>query len=95
MRDALLLPNSGSFIFFIKKYDKYKKHRKNEQVSDDGVGMDEEKAAQLLSSDHPGYGVYNVNDRLVLNYGQSARLVYHSIPGEGTTVTVRLPFQIQ
>lgn len=65
------------------------------QVSDDGVGMDEEKAAQLLSSDHPGYGVYNVNDRLVLNYGQSARLVYHSIPGEGTTVTVRLPFQIQ
>ena len=60
-------------------------------VSDDGVGMDEETIARILTSEQPGYGVYNVNDRLILRYGSSAGLVFRSSPGEGTTVTMRIP----
>lgn len=60
-------------------------------VADDGVGMDEETIARIISSEHPGYGVYNVNDRLVLHYGSGAGLVFRSVPGEGTTVTLRIP----
>ena len=60
-------------------------------VEDDGVGMDEETVKGLLSSSHPGYGVYNVNDRLVLHYGSGAGLVFRSAPGQGTTVTLRIP----
>ncbi|MDO4867481.1 MAG: sensor histidine kinase [Clostridia bacterium] len=62
-------------------------------VSDDGVGMDEETIARIISSEHPGYGVFNVNDRLVLHYGSSAGLVFRSIPGEGTTVTLNIPYE--
>ena len=60
-------------------------------LSDDGVGMDEETIARIISSEHPGYGVYNVNDRLVLRYGLGAGLEFHSIPGQGTTVSLRIP----
>lgn len=60
-------------------------------VADDGVGMEEETVSGLLSSRHPGYGVYNVNDRLVLHYGSGAGLKFSSVPGQGTTVTLRIP----
>ena len=61
-------------------------------LSDDGVGMDEETISRIISSEHPGYGVYNVNDRLVLHYGSGAGLQFRSTPGRGTTVTFRIPF---
>ena len=60
-------------------------------VSDDGVGMDEGTIQRIVSSEQPGYGVYNVNDRLVLHYGSGAALSFESVPGEGTTATFRIP----
>ena len=60
-------------------------------VSDDGVGMDQATIDRIITSEHPGYGVYNVNDRLVLHYGSGAGLVFHSEPGCGTTVSMRIP----
>ena len=62
-------------------------------LSDDGVGMDTETISRIMSSEHPGYGVYNMNDRLVLHYGSGAGLQFHSIPGQGTRVTFRIPFE--
>lgn len=60
-------------------------------VTDDGVGMDEETLNGLMSDSGKGYGVSNVNDRLILHYGNSARLMYTSVPGTGTTVTMKIP----
>ncbi len=60
-------------------------------LSDDGVGMDGETISRIMSSEHPGYGVYNVNDRLVLHYGSGAGLQFRSVPGQGTSVTFRIP----
>ena len=62
-------------------------------VSDDGVGMDQQTLSRILSSENPDYGVYNVNDRLILHYGAGAGLVFESAPGEGTTVRMRIPFE--
>lgn len=62
-------------------------------VADDGVGMDDETITRITTSEHPGYGVYNVNDRLILHYGSNAGLVFHSTPGKGTVVTLRIPFE--
>ena len=61
------------------------------QVIDDGVGMDRQTLDSLFSEERRGYGVSNVNDRLVLHYGASARLRYESEPGQGTTVSMRIP----
>ena len=62
-------------------------------LRDDGVGMDEETVARIMSDEHPGYGVYNVNDRLVLHYGSGAGLQFRSVPGRGTSVTFRIPWE--
>ena len=63
------------------------------RVMDDGVGMDEETLAEILSGKRgDSYGIHNVNDRLILYYGQDARLQYESKPGHGTIVTLRIPW---
>ena len=62
-------------------------------LSDDGVGMDEETISRIMSSEHLGYGVYNVNDRLVLHYGSCAGLQFRSVPSRGTSVTFRIPLE--
>ena len=60
-------------------------------VSDDGIGMDAATLSSILTRERAGYGVRNVNDRLVLHYGSAASLRYESVPGKGTTVTLRIP----
>ncbi len=65
-------------------------------VQDDGVGMSEEKSSRILSScghseNRHGYGVRNIHERLRLNYGERFGLSYRSAPGEGTTVTIKIP----
>jgi two-component system sensor histidine kinase YesM len=65
-------------------------------VEDDGVGMPEEKAAQILTngavaSDRHGYGVRNIHERLQLNYGPGFGLSFRSTEGKGTTVRIRIP----
>lgn len=68
-------------------------------VTDDGIGMEEDQVHRLLRekpsqtrSDGSGssYGLYNVNERIVLFAGESYGLRIHSHPGAGTTIIVRL-----
>ena len=92
-------------------------------VQDDGMGMDEEKLAQVReiirgrtgdrqippgqaggaqalfgqarspqeSSDPSGFGLFNVQQRLRLNYGAEYGLSVESTYGEGTMVAVTIP----
>ena len=65
-------------------------------VHDDGVGMPEERARALLSTDSGagefhGYGVRNIHERLQLSYGPEFGLSFSSAPGKGTTVRITLP----
>ena len=68
------------------------------EIADDGVGMDEETVKGLLkegsgkdeaSGSH--IAVYNTDRRLKISFGETYGLTYHSAPGEGTRVEVRLP----
>ena len=62
------------------------------EVSDNGIGMSEEKIKEILSGEmSDGYGVRNVNERLTIRFGQTYGLRYISIPNEGTTAIVRIP----
>jgi two-component system sensor histidine kinase YesM len=67
-------------------------------VSDDGVGMTKEKAESILKDQSETksdffreFGVYNVNRRLLFEYGEPAGISVTSTEGEGTTMTVRIP----
>ena len=64
-------------------------------IQDDGVGMTPEQLENVLkkrthSSGH-GYGVWNINERIKLTFGQEYGLCYFSTPGQGTCVEIRLP----
>lgn len=73
------------------------------RISDDGVGMEEavlEKLNARLEGRAPeedekgkrnGIAIYNVNKRLRLLFGDPFGLSYHSVPGIGTDVEVRVP----
>ncbi|MFD1179126.1 sensor histidine kinase [Paenibacillus puldeungensis] len=65
------------------------------EVSDDGIGMDEEQLSHIFTRPHSskggGYGVHNIQERLKLAYGPSYGLDFRSAPGMGTTVTLKLP----
>ena len=66
------------------------------QVIDDGVGMDEETLAHIYDRHKVNYhsngvGVYNVQKRLKLYYGEDYGITYESAPGEGTTATITIP----
>ena len=60
-------------------------------VEDNGLGMDPEKASGLLNYQSRGYGLRNVNDRIVLLYGEEYHLRITSSPGKGTRVEIRIP----
>ena len=66
------------------------------QVIDDGVGMDEETLAHIYDRHKVNYhsngvGVYNVQKRLKLYYGEDYGITYESRKGEGTTATITIP----
>ncbi|WP_239618634.1 sensor histidine kinase [Cohnella mopanensis] len=65
------------------------------QVEDDGVGMDEKQLANAMagksSKGTGGFGVRNIQERIVLFFGTSYGLTYVSQVGERTVVTIRLP----
>ncbi len=61
---------------------------------DNGVGMDEETLAHIYDNHKVNYhsngvGVYNVQKRLKLYYGEDYGITYESEKGEGTTATIR------
>ena len=60
-------------------------------VGDNGIGMDAETAASILTTQSKGYGVRNVNERIMLYYGESYHLTVDSTLGKGTTITIRIP----
>ena len=66
------------------------------QVIDDGVGMDEETLAHIYDRHKVNYhsngvGVYNVQKRLKLYYGEDYGITYESVVGKGTTATITIP----
>ncbi len=73
------------------------------RVSDDGIGMTEERlqyVRRLLSdgmkdnsdtAERSGFGLINVDQRLRLNYGQMYGISIESVYNEGTAVTAILP----
>lgn len=60
-------------------------------VTDNGVGMDEETAGSILTKESKGYGVCNVNERIMLYYGEAYHLTVESKLGEGTIITICIP----
>lgn len=66
-------------------------------ISDDGVGIEENKLVSLLTEkEEPvkgsGHiGVYNTHRRLQILFGSSYGLHYKSMPGQGTDVEIRIP----
>ena len=68
-------------------------------VEDNGIGMDRERLGyvrKMLVSpektpDDSGFGLYNIEQRIILNYGQAYGMEIDSTYGEGTTVTITIP----
>jgi two-component system LytT family sensor kinase len=60
-------------------------------VSDDGVGMDEERAVAALRGESGGIGISNVDRRVRGTFGEDCGLEVDSRPGRGTTVVMTVP----
>lgn len=66
------------------------------EVFDDGVGMDEESIARVLdrsanAQKKSDFGVYSVDSRIKLLYGELYGISIESRVGEYTKVTVTIP----
>lgn len=63
-------------------------------LSDDGVGMSEEKIAEVMEgrsvTGKSGFGLYNLMQRITLYHGIKQPVLIHSEPGNGTEVAVRV-----
>ncbi len=67
-------------------------------IRDDGVGMDEDTLLHIfehhkVNRSKNGVGIYNVQRRLHLYYGEEYGIAYESSPGEGTTACVTIPME--
>ena len=67
-------------------------------VTDDGIGIDETRLRQVQSgiqnkvlTGKDFYGLYNVCERIRLNFGEEYGIFIESVYGEGTSVRVILP----
>ncbi|MGH3415559.1 MAG: histidine kinase [Actinocrinis sp.] len=62
-------------------------------IIDDGVGMDPATAGAALSGEDTtdAHAVANIQERLLGTFGPGHGLQLDSTPGEGTTVTIRVP----
>jgi two-component system sensor histidine kinase YesM len=71
------------------------------QIWDDGIGISEEKAGNILdaSSQHHnslnGIGLSNVDERIRLTYGSTYGLKVASVEGEYTEVTIHIPYETE
>ena len=68
------------------------------EIEDNGIGITKERLLQIrqeiqnkVSSDRDIYGLYNVNERIRLNFGEKFGISIESTYGEGTKVCVKLP----
>lgn len=68
------------------------------EVEDNGLGMPEEEAAELLNGkERPhkhgsGVGLVNVHSRLKLRFGEAYGLIIRSCPDEGMMVQIHIPY---
>ena len=69
------------------------------QVNDDGIGMEEERLARVREgirnhapTDSGIYGLYNVNERIRLNFGEAYGITIDSTYGKGTSIRICLPW---
>ena len=68
------------------------------EVEDDGMGMTQERLDEVRGSlsgngneDGKIYGLYNVNERIRLEYGDDYGLHIESAYGEGSVISIHLP----
>jgi two-component system, LytTR family, sensor kinase len=61
------------------------------RVSDEGEGIDPERARDALAGGGPGIGLGNVHGRLQSTFGEGYGLQVESADGRGTTVVMTLP----
>lgn len=69
-------------------------------VKDNGLGITDERLEKVLNginnreeSEKSSFGLYNVNERIKLDFGDEYGISIESVYKEGTTVTVRLPLR--
>ncbi|SDW76599.1 sensor histidine kinase [Paenibacillus sp. CF384] len=60
-------------------------------VKDNGPGFTPEMVEEVLVKQSQGYGLYNVQERIRVQYGSNYGITITSEQGEGTCVTVRIP----
>lgn len=62
-------------------------------IIDDGIGISDEILEQLQkeNSELVGYGIFNVNQRIKLNFGENYGVKISSELGKGTTVRILIP----
>jgi two-component system LytT family sensor kinase len=60
-------------------------------VEDDGLGISDERLQTAMSS---GIGLSNVNERLRVIYGATARVVLRGAPGRGATAHLEIPILV-
>ena len=79
------------------------------EIRDDGAGMSNEEMEAVErklrgedrshvksgSASKGGFGLFNVAERLRLNYGSRCSLKFHSVQGEGTTAVVTIPLDLE
>ncbi len=67
------------------------------QISDDGVGMDEEEVKRLTQGkavrENPGFGTWGTIERLRIFYGVDDTVSIESRKGYGTSIYIRIPLQ--
>ena len=68
-------------------------------VRDNGIGITEERLLQVREgiknkflTGKDFYGLYNVNERIRLNFGEAYGIDIKSVPGDGTEVQIYLPY---
>ncbi len=67
-------------------------------VEDNGIGMTEERLREVMeriynpaSNSEEAFGLYNVNERIRLKFGEEYGISFNSIYGEGTICDIKLP----
>ncbi|QJD87456.1 sensor histidine kinase [Cohnella herbarum] len=69
------------------------------RISDNGRGFTEEQLVKFESGrfrhDHEHLGIGNVYERLRMNYGERAKLLFGNLPEGGAEVALRLPLQTE
>jgi len=94
-----IIENSVIHGFYNKKSEtnliRIKVFRKNDniiyEISDNGVGIAEDRIKEIFNSNSESFALKNIDSRIKLICGNKYGLDITSIPGEGTTTNIKLP----